>query len=198
MEDTKVTLDNRTLADTVDGLEKSFIIEQNGANDMAFSALKKVEDWDNTPVPTAEIQPAESFVIPIDSPEGKLKSTNRQANTYAAKKTVAQGMMDIALITANANQLRYIVEFTSHTKTYYFNLVLIILSLILQVMVGLVLIFKGRLDLRGESKMRNAPSFTITGNNNSGFQNQYPPPPPFMANPGTNLITKDANGNMLL
>jgi hypothetical protein len=55
------------------------------------------------------------------------------ASTYAAKKTVAQGMMDIALITANANQLRYLLEFQRNSPTFYLSLVLIIISLVLQV-----------------------------------------------------------------
>lgn len=65
-------------------------------------------------------------------------------------------MMDIALITANANQLRYIIEFNRHSSTFYLNLILIVISLFLQVAVGVSLIFKGRLDLRGESKHENA------------------------------------------
>ena len=33
-------------------------------------------------------------------------------NLYATKKTIAAGMLDIALITANASQLRYILQVT--------------------------------------------------------------------------------------
>ncbi|KAK6634888.1 hypothetical protein RUM43_008266 [Polyplax serrata] len=77
-------------------------------------------------------------------------------NLYAAKKTVAQGMMDVALITANANQLRFIVEYNQTSTTYVFAVTLIILSLVLQVIVGICLIFKGRLDLKGEEKFRHA------------------------------------------
>jgi hypothetical protein len=55
------------------------------------------------------------------------------ANTYAAKKTVAQGMMDIALITANANQLRYILEFGDRNTVFYAITVLIVISILLQV-----------------------------------------------------------------
>lgn len=96
--------------------------------------------------------------------------------------------MDIALITANANQLRYIIEFNSSSRTYYLNLLLITISLLLQVAIGVSLIFKGRMDLRGQSDHANAKrinnyvvvgiflvtiinvfiaSFTITGNNTS-------------------------------
>ncbi|XP_054275702.1 ninjurin-A-like [Macrosteles quadrilineatus] len=78
------------------------------------------------------------------------------ANTFAAKKTVAQGMMDIALLTANANQLRFVLEYSSNSKTYYLVIVLISISLILQVAVGVSLIFKGRCDLKGDSKLEKA------------------------------------------
>ncbi|KAK4873215.1 hypothetical protein RN001_015244 [Aquatica leii] len=43
--------------------------------------------------------------------------TVRPSNSFAASKNVAQGMMDIALITANANQLRYILAYTKGTST---------------------------------------------------------------------------------
>ena len=55
-------------------------------------------------------------------------------NTYATKKTVAQGMMDIALLTANANQLRYVLESGSTGGLYYYlNVILICFSILLQV-----------------------------------------------------------------
>nr|CAH7767138.1 unnamed protein product [Callosobruchus chinensis] len=97
-------------------------------------------------------------------------------------------MMDIALITANANQLRYVLEYTRHTSTFYALVFLITISLVLQVAIGCALIFKGRLDIKGESKGQRAQtinncvvssvflvtiinvfiaSFTITGNNMS-------------------------------
>lgn len=53
--------------------------------------------------------------------------------TYAAKKTAAQGMIDIALLTSNANQLRNLIEYQRETVTFYFVMVMIVLSLILQV-----------------------------------------------------------------
>ncbi|XP_076649483.1 ninjurin-A [Halictus rubicundus] len=80
------------------------------------------------------------------------KSQYRQSNTFAAKKTVAQGMMDVALITANANQLRYLLEYQKESNTFVLILSLIIISLSLQVAVGISLVFKGRFDIKGKSK----------------------------------------------
>lgn len=61
------------------------------------------------------------------------RGLNKQASSFAAKKTMAQGMMDVALITANANQLRYLIEYQRNSSTFYLIMVLIIISLLLQV-----------------------------------------------------------------
>lgn len=54
-------------------------------------------------------------------------------NIYQHKKTLAQGMMDLALLSANANQLRYVLESYDRHPYYYPSLVMVSLSLILQV-----------------------------------------------------------------
>ena len=54
-------------------------------------------------------------------------------NVYQHKKTLAQGMMDLALLSANANQLRYVLESGGDHPYYYPSLVMISMSLILQV-----------------------------------------------------------------
>lgn len=54
-------------------------------------------------------------------------------NVYQQKKNLAQGMMDLALLSANANQLRYVVETYARHPYYWFSLISISISLILQV-----------------------------------------------------------------
>ncbi|GJQ77840.1 hypothetical protein Trydic_g16095 [Trypoxylus dichotomus] len=89
--------------------------------------------------------------------EIEITGDDPKGNSYAAKKTVAQGMMDIALITANANQLRFLVLFTDpNGMSFYVNVSLIIISLLLQVAIGVALIFKGRLDFKGYSRKHAA------------------------------------------
>ncbi|XP_011875434.1 PREDICTED: ninjurin-1-like [Vollenhovia emeryi] len=96
-------------------------------------------------------------VAAMDTTDKKGQNYNtRQANSYAAKKTVAQGMMDVALITANANQLRYLIEYQRSSPTFYLIMILIIISLLLQIAVGISLIFKGRFDIKGMSKSPSA------------------------------------------
>lgn len=52
------------------------------------------------------------------------------------------GMMDIALLTANANQLRFLITYNSEEKTFIISATLIVLSLIIQVAVGIGMIYK--------------------------------------------------------
>ncbi|XP_045501864.1 ninjurin-2-like [Colias croceus] len=56
------------------------------------------------------------------------------ANRYATKKTVAQGLLDIALLTSNASQLKYILQVGSKHEFYTLLVTLITISIILQVL----------------------------------------------------------------
>jgi len=67
---------------------------------------------------------------------------------YATKKNIAQGMMDIALLTANASQLRYVMRSPYWDVYHKVNVTLISLSIALQIVVGVVLIFVGRFDFK--------------------------------------------------
>lgn len=61
----------------------------------------------------------------------QLKSLD--ANRYATKKTIAQGMLDIALLTANASQLKYILQVGNRHEFYTLMLTLISISIVMQV-----------------------------------------------------------------
>ncbi|XP_073847845.1 ninjurin C isoform X3 [Musca autumnalis] len=69
------------------------------------------------------------------------------ANRYATKKTIAQGMLDIALLTANASQLKYILQVGEQHQFYKLMLVLISLSIILQLLVGILFVIIGSLNI---------------------------------------------------
>merc|ERR1712226_530407 len=52
------------------------------------------------------------------------------ANRYATKKTIAQGMLDVALLTANASQLKYVLQLGENVHPFYhLMLALIIVSI---------------------------------------------------------------------
>ncbi|GAB0094955.1 Ninjurin [Sergentomyia squamirostris] len=76
---------------------------------------------------------------------GMLKSMD--ANRYATKKTIAQGMLDIALLTANASQLKYILQVGEKHEFYTLMLTLISISICLQMIVGILFIVIGSLNI---------------------------------------------------
>ena len=65
-------------------------------------------------------------------------------NHYANKKSAAESMLDIALLMANASQLKAVVEQGPSFAFYVPLVVLISISLVLQIGVGVLLIFLGR------------------------------------------------------
>eukprot|EP00093_Oithona_nana_P012955 12955.XXX_261057_259256_1 [CDS] Oithona nana genome sequencing. len=70
------------------------------------------------------------------------------ANRYATKKTIAQGMLDVALLTANASQLKYVLQVGEDNHPFYhLMLALIILSIILQVVTALLLFVVGTMNV---------------------------------------------------
>ena len=60
---------------------------------------------------------------------------------------MAQGMLDLALLSANANQLRYVLDTNTRNHYYYVSLSLISTSLVLQVLVAIALVFKSRYNI---------------------------------------------------
>jgi hypothetical protein len=54
-------------------------------------------------------------------------------NKYATKKTITQGLLDVALLTANASQLKFLLEVGESHPYYVLLLTLLAVSLALQV-----------------------------------------------------------------
>ncbi|XP_068903290.1 ninjurin-A-like isoform X2 [Tenebrio molitor] len=74
-------------------------------------------------------------------------------NVYQHKKTVAQGMMDLALFSANANQLRYVLESFNRHPYFYPS-----------VAVGIGLIWNSTYNVKNEKEMciaNKISNFTI-------------------------------------
>uniref|UniRef100_A0A3B5QI69 Ninjurin-2-like n=1 Tax=Xiphophorus maculatus TaxID=8083 RepID=A0A3B5QI69_XIPMA len=62
-------------------------------------------------------------------------------NHYATKKSAAQSMLDVALLMANSSQLKTILHVGPEYRFYVPLIVLLALSITLQVVVGLLLVF---------------------------------------------------------
>ncbi|CAB1354131.1 unnamed protein product [Coregonus sp. 'balchen'] len=72
-------------------------------------------------------------------------------NQYANKKSAAESMLDVALLMANASQLKAVLE-QGPEFTFYTPLITFIsVSLILQITVGVLLIFIVKWNLNDES-----------------------------------------------
>ncbi|KAG6454816.1 hypothetical protein O3G_MSEX008889 [Manduca sexta] len=80
-------------------------------------------------------------------PRRKKKKRVFDANEYAIKKTVAQGMLDIALLASNASQLKYVLQFGPIHEFYTLLIALITISIILQtlsfILTGIMFCFIG-------------------------------------------------------
>ncbi|XP_041981385.1 uncharacterized protein LOC121734827 isoform X2 [Aricia agestis] len=77
-------------------------------------------------------------------------------NTYQQKKNLAQGMMDLALLSANANQLRYVLESSTSHPYYYPSLTFIALSIIFQIAVGVGLIMNSQYNVKDDKDICKA------------------------------------------
>ncbi|XP_039287172.1 ninjurin-2 isoform X2 [Nilaparvata lugens] len=95
--------------------------------------------------------PEDPAFIPPDSRSPDI-------NVYQQKKTLAQGMMDLALFSANANQLRFMLEQHSVTNVRFFYAVTtgIIISILLQIAVALGLIWNSRYNVKKDGQIHRA------------------------------------------
>ncbi|CAB4064478.1 unnamed protein product [Lepeophtheirus salmonis] len=90
-----------------------------------------------------------------DVPNGSNKPLD--ANRYATKKTIAQGMLDIALLTANASQLKYVLQVGEENHPFYYLMIsLISISIILQGIVGVLFLIIGGLNINKKTEHKAA------------------------------------------
>jgi len=98
-------------------------------------------------------------LAPISPPEkssGKLVKSQLNPNRYATKKTISQGMLDIALLTANASQLKYLLQVGDAHEYYTPMMILIVSSLVLQIIVGILFLILGGLDINEDDHKKDA------------------------------------------
>ncbi|KAL3974137.1 low density lipoprotein-related protein 2 [Sarotherodon galilaeus] len=73
-------------------------------------------------------------------------------NHYVTKKSAAQSMLDVALLMANSSQLKTVLYVGPQYRFYVPLIVLLSLSIALQVIVGLLLVFIVKCDLNDVRK----------------------------------------------
>lgn len=64
--------------------------------------------------------------------------------------------MDLALLSANANQLRYVIESKARHPYYIFSMTFIIASLVFQVLIGIGLVLNSRYNVKNEKDICKA------------------------------------------
>ncbi|XP_068620550.1 ninjurin-2-like [Battus philenor] len=97
-----------------------------------------------------------------DAPTEVFEIKGLDANRYATKKTVAQGMLDIALLTSNASQLKYVLQVGQKHEFYTLLVILISVSIVLQVAMGFVLLTLNLLrDCRFHEPRHRSSALTI-------------------------------------
>ncbi|XP_068116240.1 ninjurin-2-like [Hyperolius riggenbachi] len=78
----------------------------------------------------------------------------RNINTFARTKTLAQGFLDMALFTANASQMKHLLQQGPATPFYYFLFTLLCISVILQLIVAALLIYKASKNIECDDPER--------------------------------------------
>lgn len=86
----------------------------------------------------------------------RTKVNSGEVQSFVQKKNLAQGMMDLALVSANCNQLRYVLDMNNIHPYYYTCIALIMSSLLLQMFVGLILLYSNSHSLKRRSDMASA------------------------------------------
>ncbi|GAB6025896.1 hypothetical protein CHUAL_011868 [Chamberlinius hualienensis] len=93
----------------------------------------------------ATLMPMEDLHIHANNQNAKefvtTSTSKKDLNWYATKKTITQGMLDIALLTANSVQLKRLVLSGGKIHFYHSMLILISTSIVLQVLVGVGQVF---------------------------------------------------------
>ncbi|XP_007564531.1 PREDICTED: ninjurin-2-like isoform X3 [Poecilia mexicana] len=92
--------------------------------------------------------------MPAGGPLQGVSTPNLNMNLYATKKTVAEGMLDIALFLANITHMKTVIEQGAGYRYYAAVLTLISFSLALQIVAGVLIIIIGRRDLNNSTLQR--------------------------------------------
>ena len=93
----------------------------------------------------------------LTEPSTNMSVQGLDANRYATKKTIAKGMLDVALLTANASHLKHVLQLGDKYQFYELMFSLIVISIILQVVAGIFFLVIGFLNINdGNPKQKKA------------------------------------------
>ncbi|KAH3892828.1 hypothetical protein DPMN_016960 [Dreissena polymorpha] len=84
--------------------------------------------------------------------------------SYARIKTLAKGLLDMSLLMANVTQLQSLISLGPGSDYYYANMVMISLSIVLQIITGILLLVLGSMegkDLEGKKAANKLNNVTV-------------------------------------
>ncbi|XP_011611754.2 ninjurin-2 isoform X4 [Takifugu rubripes] len=96
--------------------------------------------------------------MPAGGPLQGGSTPNLNMNLYATKKTVAEGMLDVALFLANITHMKTVIEQGAGYRYYIAVLTLISFSLALQIVAGILIIIIARRDVTEEANQKRLDS----------------------------------------
>ncbi|XP_042196164.1 ninjurin-1-like [Callorhinchus milii] len=109
----------------------------------------------SSPYDDSDVSTDEEPLLQQSSNEESRMHVIRNINTYARTKTIAQGFLDMALFTANASQMKHLLQEGPSTQFYYFLFVYwYCISVILQLIVAGLLIYKGSKNIECDDPER--------------------------------------------
>jgi heme/copper-type cytochrome/quinol oxidase subunit 2 len=77
-------------------------------------------------------------------------------NQYHHSTNFAHALMNLALLAANANQLKYLIESAEYRPLFYISLAFIVASLLIQLVVKVCLVINCRYNLNNNDEARKA------------------------------------------
>ena len=95
--------------------------------------------------------------LELSPQSGPKKNNSFDPNHYAVTKTVAKGLLNVALITTNANQLKTTIDEGSENNEFYGLIIpLATISMLLQTAMGIMGVFIGVKDINDEQHQGKA------------------------------------------
>uniref|UniRef100_A0A182WE08 Uncharacterized protein n=1 Tax=Anopheles minimus TaxID=112268 RepID=A0A182WE08_9DIPT len=75
-------------------------------------------------------------VLEVQPTDDAQHETVPRQKSFKISKDIANGALDISLLTANANQLRLLLTYNEKSSSYFVCITLVIISLVLEILEG--------------------------------------------------------------
>ncbi|XP_035662535.1 ninjurin-1-like isoform X2 [Branchiostoma floridae] len=133
---------------------------QVNINNLNVEEGQTTDQAQNQPlVQQVQIQGKSKFVFFKRMPAGPPKVRPPLGmNAYAQKKTMAQGFMDMALLTANAAQMKLVMVEGHDGRIPFFDFIMALLglSIAFQIVVGALLLYKSQYNIEQHNEQHRA------------------------------------------